>query len=386
MRQIWSNPSFERGFLQTNSFKSELVEYLSICMKNGNCKTRNISVFPGFEYTITFYDVVYATLRTVKALVTDVYEDQIKVKYVPDETTDTLNCNKCKNKCNKTNEKTPPMPTCNCVLNPPPVDKYKEPITYFIPLSNIVDIQYVMDCSRPNFRKGDVYVMLLGISATVVKSIIVRLEFFDDSIQDAIKLVELEAGGIYNITYEGEDGAIYESKAKVIKIEQDRDTDCKCKPGKGYIRENVGGGNIVYTCSSKSDFMNNPPVKEVRIIVDTSEDFSGRYETILLHSIRDCTLIQAPDGSEPDVPEINPDIDPCCSCCENKTPDCTPKTCGCYHPVKDDTKCCTYNYHLKNDNTDCTATVSGEKVTMVVDGNEVTSSLEDLLKFYLGIE
>ena len=392
MQQIWSNPSIERGFIQLAISDAKISEYMKLKLKMNNCSnSKEISIFPDFEYYFKFYDANYGTLRSLKALVTDVYEDQIRVKYIPSKEDDKLNCKVCKNNnCdNKKIANNAPMPTCNCILNPPLNTNYNDPVVYFIPIANIVDVKYITNQNDDKNKREDVHVMLLGISATMVKAIILKLEFFDDSINDAVKYVEMEAGNIYDITYEDKDGTIYESRAKVIRIEEDPDGCECCKPGKGYVRENVGGNNIIYTsnCHHKNDFMQEPPVPLVKIIVDTSEDFDGRYETILLHNIRDCTLVSTASGDDtPDTPST-PD---CCVNCPYKTDDCDMGNCGHYIPSPSDKKCnCadnnmeyTYNY------TDSAmkAVIKGEKVDIFVKGQKTEITLDSLVKFYLGLD
>ena len=194
------------------------------------------------------------------------------------------------------------------------------------------------------------------------------MEMFDDSSNTtAIKSVDLQTGAIYNFTYEGSDGCVYESKAKVIKIEQDKQfDDCKCKAGKGYVRENVGEDNNVYTSYiNKTEFMKQPPISNIRIIVDTSEDFSGRYEVIPLNSLRDCTLIEDGGTESPIVP-TDPDT----------------KKCNCECSCKKDNNTYEYDYSAN----DVKAVVNGETVTITSEGQNMDLTLDQLIKFYMGIE
>ena len=123
MQQIWTNPSVERSFIQLSVSNATLNEYMKLNVKNGNSSPKDISTFQGFEYFFSFYDANYGTIRSIKALVTDVYSDQIMVKYKPTKETDKVDCAICKkkNECNNNGRKIPqsPMPTCNCILNPP---------------------------------------------------------------------------------------------------------------------------------------------------------------------------------------------------------------------------------------------------------------------------
>lgn len=358
MQQIWTNPSVERSFISLHISKSELLNYLKLTATQENSRSnKEILVFPNMEYQFTFYDADYGTRRSITALVTKVYEDQIKVKYVPSKNTDKLHCKECrKTDCPKKYEpiQEGPMPTCNCILNPADLSFYEEPVTYFIPIANLINAAYVKNPTPPKPKeKGDVKVMLLGISATMVKAIIIRLGFFDDSIQDAVKYVELKVGGVYDIAYEAPDGTIYESRAKVVKIEEADDIK-SAKPGKGFVRENVGMDGAIYTACAKDKFMKDPPAPMVRIIVDTSENFSGRFETIYLHTIRDCTCVEE---GEIIIPDNKPSDNGCC--CES-----------------------TYKYNYDN----MSATITGDNVDLIICGKPQTVSLESLVKYYLGVE
>ena len=351
MQQIITNPSKQRSVTSLVINKTELVEYLKITFNDSSA----ISIFPNMEYNFIFYNSITGDVDRLTALVTKVYEDQIRVKYSTTSTEVIKDCSKCSNSsCSNKNKpnisKQAPMPTCNCVLNPPDTSKYEEPRIYFIPIHNLIDVSYVLNSSGDSNNQNnrdEVKVMLLGISATMVKAIVVRLQFFEDSIEDAIKYVDLKAGGIYDISYEEKDGTIFESRVKIKEIEEVGDGKYdSCKPGKGFVREHVGSNNFIYTtCScSKADFMQSPPVKRVKIIVDTSETFEGRYECIMLDSIRDCKLV---DGSNFDKDFIESEC--CCDGCEFKTHTCTPETCHHYIPPKKENCSCSpkeYTYRM----------------------------------------
>lgn len=344
MQQIMTNPSIQRSLIQKSIINSELDNYLKLIIGD---KSNSFLIFKNMEYHFSFYDANYGFIRSIVGFVDELYDDQIKVKYISED------------KHSREDRKNPP---CECLLTPDESisRKYNEPIVYFIPICNITEVKYTIN-NKPDTRpEEDVRVMLLGISATMVKAIVIRMEFFDDSIEDAIKYVDLEANGIYDITYESNDGAIYESRVKVIRIEEDGHNN-DCKPGKGYVREHVGTHNSIYTSSanSKNDFMNNPPMKKVKIIVDTSETFTGRYEVIMLDTIRDCILVEAPDNAGPSLPPpINPDD---------------------HH----NNKCNSYIYTYENK---YKAVVNGDKVCISVKGEDTNMSLNELIKFYLGVD
>lgn len=353
------------------------------------------------EYKFNFYNPNTGKMHSITALVEDVYEDQIKVKYLKNNTSSNSlkpNCEACIN-TNCTSNKNydynkalastaDAMPSCGCILNPPDVSKYEGPSILFIPIANIVSVSYVISSNNSNNnenKNGGLYLMLLGVSATTIRAIIIRMAFFEDNLEEAVKYVDLKTGGIYDLTYEARDGAIYESRVKIMSIE-DVHNGKPCKPGNGYVREHVGFNNGVYiNCNKKDEFMNQPPVKKIKIIVDTSETFNGRYEAIMLDAIRDCTLVYDPSS---DIEDNDNNID-YCNRCDHKTPHCHPDYCGHYIPMfkpngckpepPAKTYCYTYDNMYK-------ATVTGEKVSLNVKGKHVDINLDTLIKYYLGVE
>lgn len=331
------------------------------------------------EYDFVFFDATYMKLYSIIGLVEDVYEDQIKIKYLQN------NKSPSKNFINMAQG----MPNCNCILSTPDISKYEGPATIFVPIANIVNIRYKWTTNNTDIKDTtEVRVMLLGVSATAIRAIIIRMAFFEDNLEEAVKFVDLKAGNIYDLTYESRDGAIYESRVKIMSVEDAENKDCK--PGNGYVREHIGCGNSIYTdCScTKDEFMNAPPAKKYKIVVDTSEAFVGRYETIMLDAIRDCTLVY--DAYKDQSSDVNEDTD-YCKHCNHKTKNCNPKHCGHFLPphVKPEYGCGehimpkTYVYKYRNM---YKAIISGDKVSITAEGKTTKINLESLVKYYLGIE
>ena len=237
--------------------------------------------------------------------------------------------------------------------------------------------------------------MLLGISANIVKAIVVRLDFIEENLDDAIKYVELHKGGIYDLCYETRDGTLFESRVKLMDIEEvPNDGTCGCRSKYGYVREHVGCSNAIYTrCHhDKDDFLMSEPVRKIKLIVDTSEDFEGRYEAIMLDMVRDCKEVI--DGNDQEF-IVYDDI---CKCCPHKCEGCDPLCCD-YHdhpdmppippkPPKGDGCGCgtpTYEYTYKDVDNSYKAVVNGEDVTLTIKGKDTKLSLDELIKYYLGI-
>ena len=254
------------------------------------------------EYKFSFYDSTYGIHKIVTGLVMNVYEDQIKIKCI-DSKKDMVDCNKCHNKNNCVRERNhilPPMPICNCILNPPDMFKYKDPDIYFIPVQNIMDVSYIQNTNNHEMikpKKGT-KVMLLGISATVVKAIILKLEFFDDNAEEAVKYVEIEKDKTYDFVHECH-GSILECRGRVVSIEEDCECDNNATISNSIVRENIGFDNNVYLSHNKDRFMKEPPVRKIKIIVDISESFNGDLEVIVLDSIKDCTLVEDDANNTP---------------------------------------------------------------------------------------
>lgn len=367
--------SLERSFIQTRLTNAELLSYLNVTISNDlGAKMKDVKVFTNMEYNFTFYDASTGSRRSITGLVLDVFTDQIKVKTIHNSDKKKPNCNLCDKKHNckdyhlfmKTNQ--PPMPTCNCVLNPPDTSKYNETEIIFIPLANLIDVSYILSDNGQNKKpKGGTKVLLLGISATMVKAIVIHLEFFDDSIENAVKYVNLEKDGIYDITYMSRNGIIFEVRAKIAEITELPHPDhAPHHHGPTVVRENIGAKNSVYAgyeddcCTTKHDFMKQPPAPPVKIIMDTSDTFEGRYETIMLDQIRGCSTVYSPSENGEGVIEDSSEPN-CCECCDKNQK---------------------FEYKYEDGSK---AIINGDNVSLVVNGSKTDLSLDDLVKFYLGI-
>ena len=291
MNQIWTNPSALRSHVLTTGIKSSLVECLKLSRLNPDTKKETeLIIFPNVEYEFTYFDDKTGEVCTVIGLVDKVYPDQIKIKH-SQIVTDNKNEDDYEKYGSHRHESSK-----NCVIDSNNT-KYTGPTTLFIPVANIASVSCICNTTDKKDNKEGLYIMLMGISATVVTAVIVRLAFFDDCREDAVKYVNLEVGGVYDIAYEGNDGRIYENRAKVMQIEDNRN-NFHSRPRRDYVREtrkeHVGFNNAIYIdqTKNKDEFMTGVPVRDIEIIVDTSEFFTGCYESISLSAIRDVTLVE----------------------------------------------------------------------------------------------
>lgn len=291
MNQIWTNPSALRSQVLTTGIKSSLVECLKLSRLNPDTnKETELIIFPNIEYKFTYFDDKTGEVCTAIGLIEKVYSDQIKIKQSQSKSNDKDEDDYERYGCRR------PESHKNCVIDGNNT-KYTEPTTLFIPVANIASVSCICNTTNKKDNKEGLYIMLMGISATVVTAVIVRLAFFDDCREEAIKYVNLEVGGVYDIAYEGNDGRIYENRAKIMQIEDNRN-NFHSRPRKDYVREtrkeHVGFNNAIYIdqTRNKDEFMTGVPVRDIEIIVDTSEFFTGCYESISLSAIRDVTLVE----------------------------------------------------------------------------------------------
>lgn len=287
-QQIYTNPSMERSFV-SNSLKTwEFKNYLNISISSDNT-SKSILVFPGTEYSIIFYDANLGIRKSITGLILDVYCNQIKVKEKRSCNCSTCNNKDCCNSCNFSNSK-----NIGCIYCPPDTSSYEELKTYFIPINNIMGIDYVKNTnnsSNGSYIDEEEKFVLLGISATAVHAIIVHLDLFTDDHQDAVKSIDLKRDNVYDVVYEV-DGITYEITGRVVEIKQ-----LAGETESYVVRENTGLDNSVYTDATKF-VLSRPTVKNIQIVFDTSDNFTGSYETINLSSIRDCTLMVDNNASD----------------------------------------------------------------------------------------
>lgn len=381
---LWTNPSQERSTSLINNVTSEICDYARIkisSLVDPGYASREVLVFSGMEYIIKYYDTKLGVIKNLTGLVKAVYgkeqgvEPCIWFKYREDSESCTVDCKSCNRACSsKSNAKS--IPICNCVLNPPSTDKYKDPIVEYIPIRNILDIRFNRENMSPNGepkRERGTRVMILGISATVVQAIVIHLEFFDDCLEDAVKYVDLKVGNVYDVAYLSKrDDTIYEIRGKLESIQEYIDEPTK--NGKGFVRETTGFGNgVISTKTNKRDFMDAPPVKKIKLIFDTSEDFTGCYTTITLDSIRDCKFVSGVGDAD-----NNENTTSVCACCSHNDGTCKPSTCGHFKPnTKPEGKC----YMIG----DYKVLVDGDKIMVDSKDKKFDLDMSEVLKFYLGI-
>ena len=209
------------------------------------------------------------------------------------------------------------------------------PISCSVYISTILDIVELDDNEEQQKpSKEDVKIVILGISSTLLRSIVIRLGLIDDDPDKGTIYVDMKVGNRYNITYDKRN-TIYELSGKLICIKE------LCNPltenqDKQFVRPTCGcGDNNYYDPNYDSEFRQPPECigmhdkvydsccndtnhfltsdknvfgREVELLFDTGVDGYPCYEKILLSSIRFCCDNNAcPNPSVPGQPPFIPD-------------------------------------------------------------------------------
>lgn len=362
---------------------------LNVAIGDSIATSKRVAIVPGWEYRFVFYDSNESKKIDTIAMVKCIYTDSVCI-VAKNDPSNKKDCSMCSNtECIKRNSafsNTNNTVVCNCFTsNKPDMNNYSTPKMYYVPIGNIMDVEYIKK-DKPKDKERGTKVVLLGISATMLRALILHLEFFDDKVENAVKYVDIEVGGTYNFVYQcgGRRPTIYEVEGKVVSIEEVREQPCKTD--KQFVRE-VGKNDFIYECcnssTSKEEFIKGVPVKAIKIVVDTSTVFESKVETIMLDSIRDCIKISSANDN------AGIEIDPC-EGCVNETCDCDPATCPyCNGTSSDKNNPCvikpkTYTYNITDD---IKVEVCEDKAKIFIRKEEPKYiPIEEILKFYIGDE
>ena len=239
--------------------ESSIVDHMELSIYKSTCDNRTLKktvlIFIGYEYTVSFYDIESCNIVTLTGVVESFTGDNsnyanqyFTLRYVPQ--------NQSASDVDK--EVTKGLPNCSCVFNKPSDDKYPVSTTVDICTSMIMDINYAtkgIPC--PGLNEEGVKVVLLGISAEIVKAIVINLKMINDGCccSNPVKDVTLEVGNKYTISYfNSKDNAVYTFDGKLISITE---TD-NSSTSNSIVRvcEQAGLNNSIYNsncCIASSD-------------------------------------------------------------------------------------------------------------------------------------
>lgn len=210
---------------------------------------------------------------------------------------------------------------CICIENSKAIDNVDVKTIYVAP-DHLLSIKEYVEPKpahpRPKERNV-VAVALLGISAELIHSIVVRLRFYDDKCYTSeANTVNMEVGKTYHVTYTEHDPqhTTFELVGKLLKISME-ETGVK-ETEHGFIRDEIpqeciGMDNKVY---NSDHFMQLPKYGDINLAdriaftFDTSIRFGDQKDVLLLRDIRNVEEIDEvsdePDNS--DDCNIDPDF------------------------------------------------------------------------------
>ena len=309
-------------------------DYESGSSNSGEDSTvKTVEIFTGKRYKITFYNEGF--FNTMSGIVNGIYadEDDVLSGYINFTAFDS-NCSN---------------PTvCNSGTK------------VSIGIGNIQDVEEIVDTSnnKPDDSdttyEGEIKVMILGITATTIRSLVIRLGLINDNPDEATTYVDMEVGKTYHLVY-SKNNTVYEIEGKLVDITE---LSKYWENGDHQFVRNIGdymeGGLGKYPGSGLYDKKynvnnkigskiypdqpfyppKNPPVPgmygvpyeelseqdaflccdkdkihDVKFTFDTGTNGYQCFETVMLSSIRDCCNVSDTCPCPPAPPMPNPDHD-----------------------------------------------------------------------------
>lgn len=270
-------------FTCINGPTPSMREHLVLSFYRDAYSTYDIVVEVGKMYQVKYYDASIQTYREITGLVQGISTECIVIDVV-----------KVRDSAGN---------ICLCT-NKDKLAGYVSSETYYVPVANISSILEI-DPNKPNTpsERSKEFVAVLGISSTVVHAIIVRLKIFNDDIQHSMTNVDMEVGRSYHVVY-AKDNSIFEVDGKLIQIDVVTPNGTESLDY-GYVRSDsmqiVGGGNNIYDPMSYYHSLPkyNPDGDTIRLVFDTSKDFVGMRDCVMLRDIRNVIPLDAGTGQPP---------------------------------------------------------------------------------------
>lgn len=265
--------------------KTESKSYSTFTISDGNsCRDYTVDVYPGKVYRVLFYDADSSKVLDVTGQITFIDSNALYLESIKAIDSESCLC-ESREYLNKV------------------VTVYK----VAIPVRNIYGIYPITEEEAkkppkpPKPRERSVTIVgVLGISAEICRSVVVRVRVYDDDRSPTYEAVpvDMKVGNVYNITYfSRKDCSMYEVRGKLCDIEimPKFEGDTKLN---GYVRDEmptevVGLGDTIYDadhfhCLNKE----SPEGERIRFKFDTSEYFTGYYDYVWLKDIRNIDLLE----------------------------------------------------------------------------------------------
>lgn len=273
-----------------------MKEHLVLSFYRDACTSYEVIVEVGKMYKVMYYDPSIQTYRTITGLVQGISTECIAM-------TVTTVIDKSGNIC-----------LCS---NKDKLAGFVSSESYYVPVANISSILEI-DPNKPNTptERSKQIVAILGISSTVIHAVIVRLKIFNDDVQHTTTSVDMEVGRSYHIVYT-RNNSIFELDGKLVKIDILPPTGRESMDY-GYVRQDnsdnqiVGGGNNIYDANYYYNLPKyNPDGNSVRLVFDTSKDFSSMGDCVMLGDIRNVIPLDSSSIPTPPIMPGPPVYPPC---------------------------------------------------------------------------
>ena len=254
---------------------------------------KTVDVYPGKQYTIKFYSTGDEKVITASGTIQNIDSDTIYLESI--SAIDSTTC------------------LCATRYN---LGQYVKVYIVSAPMQNIYDITEIpeIDPNNPPIpeERNVVIVSVLGLSAEICRSVIIRLRIYKDNRVPLYSEVpvDVKVGNTYKLTYIGRaDQAVYELEGKLIEIVEAPKFGGFTQLN-GYMRneccqEVVGEGNTIYDADHFMDLPKDyTDGEKIKLIFDSSKSFESTYDTVWLKDIRSIELVKE-DGKEPDTSKNN---------------------------------------------------------------------------------
>lgn len=283
----------------------------------GTCSNEIVDVYPGKIYKVTYYDVSKQAYTTVTGTVYNLNKNSIYMKVIKTNKNDCL----CTNK--------------DIISGLVDIVNIEIPVFNISSINEVISNSDIPDKPQPPKERTVTVVNVLGISAELIQSVILRLRIYEDGhIGEKAIPVDMKTGNKYHVTYVVHEPqhTVYEIDGilKEIKILP----SYHCSVAHTFIREEkpiedaecIGSNNTIYNNDHFYDLDKVSDIGDrILLVFDTSKDFDSTFDSVMLRDIRmveDITEKTDDAGNDTEEDDDNPvmkcpyfkqDLCPCCT-------------------------------------------------------------------------
>lgn len=281
---------------------AKLNRYLTLEFPGPENKGKPINVIPGFTYSFRYFDAKrqeMITASNVQVLnILNVTRDpkEAVIQFINTPESDVVGvCDK-----NQTH--------------------FQQARTMSFPLANLKEISYYGDeqtctCTKDTWRN---IIMVLGITATEMQIIILKLKFFNDSSSESFKQIVLKPNTKYKFTYYSYKEETSKEVTGTLKCLTRTEKPVEARPD-CFIRESESVQNMFEEIIEEHEFVHQKPVHDFfdcdkmyhdyQLLIEKEDGQRGYF---YLSQLRDCDVVET-ESTEPDNPG-DEDMPGCCNC------------------------------------------------------------------------